>query len=336
VKNKIFCYALIFLALFVSANPVFAQRRAITINLASLVPENTPWGSAINRMAADWERATNGEVQVIVFHNATAGDEPEVLRKLRLNSIQAAVFTSVGMSSIMPEVMTISYPFLIRNDAELNEVMNRIRSDLDTRIQRNGFVTLAWAHAGWVKIFSKTPVYTPSDLRRLKLGSGTEEEMLQAFRIMGYQMVSTSLTQVITDLNSGKVDAIYQSPIYAASGQIFGIARNMANVSIAPFMGGILMNETAWRRIPDRYKNELLAICKRMERDIERSIINLESETISTMARYGLQINQLSPQQTQEWYDDTARYENRLVGSVFNREYYQRISSILAEYRRGR
>jgi len=240
------------------------------------------------------------------------------------------------MSSIMPEVMTISYPFLIRNDAELNEVMNRIRSDLDTRIQRNGFVTLAWAHAGWVKIFSKTPVYTPSDLRRLKLGSGTEEEMLQAFRIMGYQMVSTSLTQVITDLNSGKVDAIYQSPIYAASGQIFGIARNMANVSIAPFMGGILMNETAWRRIPDRYKNELLAICKRMEREIERSIINLENETISTMVRYGLQINQLSPQQTQEWYDDTARYENRLVGSVFNREYYQRISSILAEYRRGR
>jgi len=73
VKNKIFCYALIFLALFVSANPVFAQRRAITINLASLVPENTPWGSAINRMAADWERATNGEVQVIVFHNATPG-----------------------------------------------------------------------------------------------------------------------------------------------------------------------------------------------------------------------------------------------------------------------
>jgi len=335
-KSKILCYALIFTALFVSANPVFAQRRAITINLASLVPENTPWGAAINRMAADWERATNGEVQVIVFHNATAGDEPEVLRKLRLNSIQAAVFTSVGISSIMPEVMAISYPFLIRNDAELNEVMGRLRSDLDTRIQRNGFVTLAWAHAGWVKIFSKTPVYTPSDLRRLKLGSGTEEEMLQAFRIMGYQMVSTSLSQILTDLNSGKIDAIYQSPVYAASGQIFGIAKNMANVNIAPFMGGILMNETAWRRIPDRYKNELLAICKRMEGDIERSIINLENDTISTMARYGLQINQLSPQQVQEWYDDTARYEGRLVGSVFNREYYQRISAILAEYRRGR
>jgi TRAP-type C4-dicarboxylate transport system substrate-binding protein len=214
--------------------------------------------------------------------------------------------------------------------------MGRIRTDLDARIQRNGFVTLAWANAGWIKIFSKTPVYVHSDLRRLKLGTGSEEEMLQAFRIMGYNMVPTTLPQLIPDLNSGKVDAIYQSPIYAASGQIFGIARNMASISVAPFMGGILMNETAWRRIPDQYKNQLLAICKQMERDIERSISNLENETISTMVRYGLQINQLSPQQVQEWYDDTARYESRLVGSVFNREYYQRISTILAEYRRGR
>jgi TRAP-type C4-dicarboxylate transport system substrate-binding protein len=103
-------------------------------------------------------------------------------------------------------------------------------------------------------------------------------------------------------------------------------------------MGGILMNETAWRRIPDKYKSELLAICKRMEKDIEMSIINLENETISTMARYGLQINELTPQQMQEWYDDTARYESRLIGTnppVFNREYYNRINAILTEYRKG-
>jgi len=322
-------------ALFLLAAPLFAQRRMPPIRLASLVPENTPWGAAINRMAADWSRATNGEVTVIVFHNATAGDEPEVLRKLRMNDIQAAVFTSIGLSSLMPEVMAVSYPFLIRNDAELNEVMTRIKPELDAKIQQNGFQTLAWAQAGWIKIFSKAPVFVPDDLRRMKLGTGTEEEMLQAFRIMGYQMVPTTLSQIITDLNSGKVDAIYQSPIYAAGGQIFGIAKNMADINVAPFMGGILMNRTAWNRIPDRYKAELLAICKRMERDIETSILNLESETIATMVRYGLQVNELTPQQMQVWYDDTARFESRLVGPVFNRDYYRRISAILADYRRG-
>ncbi|MDR0487527.1 MAG: C4-dicarboxylate ABC transporter, partial [Treponema sp.] len=62
-----------------AVNPLSAQRK-ITIKLASLIPENTAWGAAINKMAADWYKATNGEVEMIVYHNATAGDEPEVLR----------------------------------------------------------------------------------------------------------------------------------------------------------------------------------------------------------------------------------------------------------------
>jgi TRAP-type C4-dicarboxylate transport system substrate-binding protein len=112
----------------------------------------------------------------------------------------------------------------------------------------------------------------------------------------------------------------------------------MTDINVAPFMGGVLMNETAWRRIPDRFKPQLLEICRRMEREIESSIISLEAEAIATMVRHGLQIVELTPQQVQEWYDDTARFESRLIASnppVFNREYYNRINAILTEFRRG-
>jgi TRAP-type C4-dicarboxylate transport system substrate-binding protein len=111
----------------------------------------------------------------------------------------------------------------------------------------------------------------------------------------------------------------------------------MSSINVAPFMGGILMNNTAWRRIPDKYKPQLLEICKRMERDIETSIANLETEAVSTMVRYGLRINEPTPQQMQEWYTDTAKFENNLVNSnppIFNREYYQKINAILINYRR--
>ncbi|MCL2066062.1 MAG: TRAP transporter substrate-binding protein DctP [Treponema sp.] len=324
--------------LFLSVCPLFAQRR-ITIRLASLVPENTPWGAAINKMASDWARVTNGEVEVIVYHNGTAGDEPETLRKLRLNQIQAAVFTSLGLNSIMPEVMALSYPFLIRDNAELDEVLSRIKPELNEKIQQNGFTTLAWARAGWIKIFSKSPVHVPNDLRRLKLGTSSDElQMIQAFRLMGYQIVPISINDILVFLNGGMIDAIYQSPIYAAGTQIFGVAKNMSSINIAPFMGGILMNNTAWRRIPERYRPQLMEICREMEATIEASIVNLETEAVSTMLRHGLILNELSVQQEQEWYTDMGRYENSLVGTgqIFNREYYLKINDILTNYRRGR
>jgi len=331
-------FFLFFIALFLSTGQLFAQRK-ITIKLASLVPENTPWGAAINRMAAEWERISNGEVEVIVFPNGTGGDEVEVLRKLKINQFQAGVFTSIGLNSVVPEVMSISYPFLIRDDAELEAVMSRIKPDLDVLFQKQDFITLAWANAGWIKIFSKVPVYVPGDLRKTKLGSNSAEEGFnQAFKAMGYQVVGVSLNDILIALNSNSIDSIYISPIYVAANQLFGITKNMTEINIAPIMGGILINNTTWRRIPEKYKSQFMASAKRIEREIASSISGLENEAVATMVRYGLAINELNPQQRQEWYDDTVRYENNLIGghSVFDKTYYQRIKTILADYRRGR
>jgi len=333
-KQKFQILFIIMLLLIV--NPLFAQRK-MTVRLASIVPENTPWGQAINRLAAEWSQITNGEVEMIVFHGGTAGDESQVMALLRSNQLQAGVFTSMGLNSITPELMAVSYPFLIRNDDELDEVLRRIKPDLDARMQRNGFVTLTWVRSGWVKMFTKTPITTPEDLRRLRFGTGSDQpQLVQAFRILGYQVVIVNITEQLFALQSNRVEALYNSPILSAGNQTFGIAGNMANINVCPFMGGILMNEITWRRIPDRYKPALMEACRRVEREIETSILNLENEAINTMIRHGLKVNTLTPAQAQVWYDDMARYEERLVGGanpVFNREYYFRIKDILTEYR---
>jgi TRAP-type C4-dicarboxylate transport system substrate-binding protein len=336
IKQKFYFLFFVFCFLFFSISPLYAQR-AMTIRLASLVPENTAWGQAINRMAAEWSRVTNGQINVTVFHGGTAGDEAQVMALLRSNQIQAAVFTSMGLNTITPELMALSYPFLIRNDAELDEVLRRVKPDLDARMQQNGFVTLAWARAGWVKVFSRTPFATPDELRRLRMGTGTDDQsMIQAFRLLGYNMVPAGLTEQLLALQSGRIDALYNSPIFVAGAQLFGIASNMSSINVAPFMGGILMNEVTWRRIPERFRPALLEVSRQIEREIEASIASLEAEAVATMVRHGLRINQLTPSQEQVWYDDTARFENRLIGGsnpIFNREFYTRIRDILVEYR---
>ncbi|MDR2479461.1 MAG: TRAP transporter substrate-binding protein DctP [Treponema sp.] len=324
------------LVLLFAAFPLFAQRK-VTIKLASLVPENTPWGAAINRMADSWAAATNGEVELVVYHNGVAGEEDEVLRKLRMNQIQAAIVTSSGLSSVSPDVMTLSYPLLIHNDDELEAVLSKLKPELEAKMTQGGFVTLAWARAGWVKIFSRSAVFTPGELRRQKLGTTPDDlKMIQAFKTMGFQMVPINLNDVLVSLNGGMIDAIFQSPIYVAGSQAFGVAKNMSTVNLAPFMGGILMNQIAWRRIPEKYRDKLLAICKQIEGEIDTSIAKLEGEAVSTMIRYGLVVNEVNPQQLQEWYNDINRHENELAGPVFNKDFYNKIRAILADYRKGK
>ena len=321
------------LALLLQAGSVFAQR-TVTIKMASIVPENTPWGQFLNRIASEWKKITNGQVNVIVYHNGTAGKEDEIIRSMNLNQLQAGVLSTFGLTEIAPEVMTISCPFFIRNDDELDLVLNEVKSELEEKINDKGYFTLAWARVGWVKFFSKAPVFVPYDLKNQKLATNGEYEKLnQAFKTMGFHMVPVAQDDILIALNSPMVDAVYSSPVAVGGTQIFGLAKNMASINIAPFMGAIIINRPTWRAIPERYKAAMIEAVRREELELDKTVRKFEGDMIKTMGNYGLKVNQLSPTQEQLWYDEIERAMPSMVGTFIDRGFYNRIQVILRDYR---
>jgi TRAP-type C4-dicarboxylate transport system substrate-binding protein len=188
-----------------------------------------------------------------------------------------------------------------------------------------------------VRIFSKTPVILPSDLKKLKTATNPNEpEMEQALKTIGYPVVPVNAGETIVALNSGRIDAIYQSPVYTASMQLFGITKYMMSITIAPVMGGIVLNRVAWRAIPERYKSRIIESARKIEREMDGEIQRLEREAIAVMTRYGLVTQQLTPQQNQAWYDDVERSYPAMLGTTLDRNLFGRIDAILKAYRSGR
>jgi len=332
---KIFHFILVPALIFLTSQ-VFAQR-TVTIKMASQVPENTPWGEYFSKIAADWNRITNGEVKLIIYHNGTAGNEDSVVRNLRLNQLQAAVLSTFGLAEITPEIMTLSCPFFIRDDNELELVLKETKKELEDKLDAKGFITLAWAQVGWVKFFSKTPVFVPADLKRQKLGTYSEYEKLnQIFKTMGFQMVPVSNNEILIALNSPMVDAVYQSPIAVGGTQAFGLARNMASINVAPFMGAIIITRRAWNSIPEKYKPQMLEAVKRRELELDRAAKKIEEDMIKIMEQYGLKVNQLTRDQEQLWYNEVERALPGMAGTVFDKALYNRIEAILRGYRNRR
>ena len=324
------------LALLFAVNPLFAQRK-ITIKMASPIPENTPWGQFFNKMASDWKKITNGEVELIIYHNGVAGTEKDVVRNLRLNQLQGAVLSTLGLYEISPEVMTLSCPFLVRNDDELDLVLGGLKGDLEEKINGKGYFTLAWARVGWVKFFSKAPIFVPADLKKQKLGSDADQaELNQVFKTMGFQMIPVGRNDILVALNSSMVDAVFQSPIAVGSTQAFGLAKNMASINVAPFLGAIVFNQRAWRSIPDKYKPQIIESVRGYEAELDRNIRKLEDDMIKMMENYGLTVNQLDSAQEQQWYDEIGKVMPSLVGTLFDKGIYGRIVTILTDYRNRR
>jgi TRAP-type transport system periplasmic protein len=323
---------LVLIVLFVLLGGIASAQQ---IKIASPAPESSPWGQALNRVASDWARISNGRVRLQVFHNGIAGNESDVLRKMRIGQVHAAVITSGALSNLADELLTISMPMLIRTDEELDYVFERIRPQIEDAVRANRFEVLGWSKAGWVRFFASEPVPSPEALKSLKLASSADnEELLQAFRLMGYQVIPMTETELLTALNSGRVEAFYGSPIAAAGFQWFARAPHMLEVRVAPFLGSFVMIENMWRRVPENLKPELIASVERQIARLDSQVRQLEEEAIETMQQYGLEITELSDSEEERWFAEFERSSGVTVGTVFDEGLYTTIRRYLDEYRR--
>jgi TRAP-type C4-dicarboxylate transport system substrate-binding protein len=315
------------------ALPVYAG--AVEIRLASPLPHNSDWGRILDRIAAEWYQVTNGEVILNISHQRP-GSEDQYLQWLRQNRFQAAVFTSQAFYSIASEIMTLSIPFFIRNNDEFDAVLQEVRPLLDAKIEERGFKALAWVKGGWVMIFSRSPVFRPDDLRKLKVGTNPGDTKLNdAFRALGFQLVGASIGDIPTFLISGRIDAFYQSPIAVQASSLYREARNLSSIRLAPFMGGVLINRQGWASIPARYREQLHEIVRRAGKEFEDSFQRREAEAIEAMRGDGVIYNEVTPQMEQLWLDDiSSRIPGLLDRNVFNKEMYLRVQEILERYRR--
>jgi TRAP-type transport system periplasmic protein len=150
----------------------------VIIKLASIAPERSPWGVVLERLASEWKKITKGEVVLRIYHNGVAGTEEDILAKARLNQLQAGVITASGLSNLSPEVLALSIPFLIKDEAELDRALAGTADYMAEKISEKGFTVLAWSKVGWINFFSKKEVRTPDDLRATKLAGGVSSDTM--------------------------------------------------------------------------------------------------------------------------------------------------------------
>ena len=340
--KKSAAFALVVLCLFFTTGTAHAQRggrsqgEPLEIRLASAMPRNSDWGRILDRIAAEWAKATNNEVRLRILHDGVEGGESKVLSSLSANNIQAGLFTSFGLSRICPAVMTLSVPFMIRNDAELDIALQEAIPYLDAQASKTNFIVIAWSKGGWVNIFSKDAVLAPDDLRRHKIATGVEaEEMNMAFKTMGFYMVETDTLEIGPRLANNMINAFYQTPAAVAPLGLHKTLKNMLDMPLAPFLGGIVVNRVTWNKISADRQRELIRITQKTANEFDATMPRIVGNAISMMSRDGLNVNKPSSTQEELWRAEMNKAITPLLGTSFDRELYQRVNAALEKARNG-
>ena len=269
-----------------------AAAGAQVVKLATLVPEGSVWDKSMRDMGAQWSAGTQGRVTLRVYPGGVAGDEPDVVRKMRIGQLQAAAITTAGLANIDPAFNIFNIPMFFTSYPELYATLDKLEPVLKQRLEAKGFVLLAWGHGGWVFMFTKTPAGSVDELKKCKLFVWAgDEQMVSVWKSMGFQPVALSATDIMTGLQTGMIDSYPTTPLLALTLQWYRQTPNMVGVGLAPLVGGLVITKQAWNKIsePDRVK--VLEACGRLEKKLEVEVPRQDTTAIAEMKKRGLKVN---------------------------------------------
>lgn len=321
-------------ALVLAAGVVPAQE--VQIKLGSIVPVGSAWDLALKRLAAEWQTVSRGQVKLVIYSGGTVGDEPSVIRKLKLGQLQAAGLTARGLSTLYQPVLALSLPMLTRNDGELDYVLKEMQTELEAGIESGGVKVLFWIRLGWVYFYSRNPVIVPEDLKKQKLWVWTESpEEATVWKSLNFHIVQLPTTDMLVGLQSGMLDTFATTPLFAAARQWFALAPNMADLKWAPLFGALVVKLATWNKIPADLQAQLLAIARRVGDEVRVQTVEADQEAIEVMKRYGLKINHVSDTTAVQWTRLADEGFSRLIGTVVDAKTTDRVRALLELYRRG-
>ena len=320
---------------------VSARAQQIEIKMATLAPKESPWGEVLVRMGERWKTISNGKVKLTLFAGGIMGDEPDTVRKLRIQSIQAVALTGAGMGDIEKGVAALQIPLMFESYDELDYVRDRLAPKLEKRIEASGFIVLNWGDAGWVHFFSTKEMVRLSDLRKMKMFSwaGSNDE-LELWKANGFHPQPLPATEILTSLTTGLIEVIPTTPLYALWNQCFTLAKYMNDIKWAPLIGATIVSKAAWEKIPEAQRGPMLQAARDSGAELRSGIRDMGDKAIATMTDgiRGKKMNKLTVVHVNDadladWRKQTEAVYPKMRGSIIPADLFDEVRTLRDEYR---
>jgi TRAP-type transport system periplasmic protein len=324
------------LSMLIGVAVVGTGRAQTQIRLATLAPKGTTFHQALLAMGEKWVKAPGGGARLIVYTDGTQGGEADMVRRMRVGQLQAALLTVTGLSDIDESVNVLqNIPMIFRSGEELEFVREKLRPRMEQKFRDKGFVVLFWGDAGWGRFFSRKQGTTADDFRKMKIFTWAGYSKATAlWKAAGFQPVELEVTDILTGLRTGLIETLTSEPYFALAGQFYGPAPHMLDLKWAPLVGGAVMTERAFNALSPETQQVVLATGAETGRTLTRENRRLSEEAIHTMqTKHGLQVHPVSPEREAQWRQECEAFYPKIRGQIVPADLFDEMQQLLADFR---
>jgi TRAP-type transport system periplasmic protein len=283
--RKIICLLILAGAL---SQPLWAQ----IFKLGTLAPQGSPYYDVVMAIASQWKAASDGKVTLQVYPGGVSGAEPDMVRKMKIGQLDAASLTAMGVFLIEPSFLILQVPGMFNSYEELGYCRNKMTPYFEGQLEKQGFQALNYSDLGGCYFFTKKPVNSISELKKLKICVFANNSRSKAmWAKAGFTTVDLNTSEVLSSLQIGLIDGFVNTPILVASMQWFGVARYMTDVRYGYAQGMTVIRKEKWNALDPGTREKLGKIAAAVVDSTQPMLQGLEKMAIDKMKSFGLRVN---------------------------------------------
>lgn len=290
---------------------VGANAADYVLKFSHVVSENTPKGQAAVFFEKKLEELSQGRIDVQVYPSSQLYNDNDVMKALKLNSVQMAAPSFSKFTKIVPQLQLFDLPFLFKDMDHLHRVQDsEVGTKLKDMVTAKGYVALNfWDNA--FKQFSTSrdePILWPKDAAGQKfriMSSKVLEEQFKAVdgnpQVMPFSEVYSGLQQGVIDAAENPISNIYTKKFHEVQKHI-----TMSNHGYLGYL--VVMSKKFWNDLPKDLQDAVVQAMNEATAHERVLAKKLDEEQLQLIADYAqksgkLQIHQMSAEQTQAWKD---------------------------------
>ena len=237
---------LLLLAALVAA-PAVAAAEPITLRLASVAPDGTAWARELRAFGREVAATTHDNVQIKWYFSGIAGDELQSHERVQRDQLDGIISGGMLCQRLSPSMRATGMAAEFRDRDEANYVLGRLKPTLEAEFAKSGYVDIGTAGIGFSVFFSRAPIRTMADLKRMKPWLWSLDEILKSqLGAMGIHIVPLPVEDAARAFDDGKVDSFVGLPSAALAFQWSTQARYVMDLRVGYLTGCMLVSHRAW------------------------------------------------------------------------------------------
>ena len=301
--------------------------------IASLAPAGSVWVEQFENFAKEVSQNTQGAVTFRIYPGGVMGDDQAMYRKMKVGQLQGGGFTMTGISNVVPDFRALAIPFLFTTYDEVDYLKKHLGPLFQERFREKGMELIAMSEVGFIYAMSTKPLKTLEDLKNSVNWSPSGDPISETYlSSLGITPVQLSIPDVLSSLQSGLVETVYNSLYGAIVLQWFTKAKYVVDLPYGYAYGAVALDSRKFNTLTqdqqkaihsaaDKYFPLLLQQTRKSNEESRQVMIERGSEFLA--------VDEATAHGLREQRDKTI---DKLLKGSLSRDVYDRTVTLLKEF----